>query len=874
MGNATMCDAGFYCPMGSSAPAQCIFTTASCPLSGGSSPNQGAVFIILLIFLVVFLFIFRFCGSFLIKWDEQAKWDKVARAVNTTRNHYDTVNEVVLEHNQLVMIQATENLHENMVAREQRQSINLARAQAAEAGIPEGDEELGVAMSPDAPPLSPPIYTPYGQSLSMRAAASPPAPLTKKIRQSRHRKKSDAVERESNGLMLQLQANMAQYEYDVVKVPFTLSFMHMSLTLKDSGTQVLENVCVAIRPYNVTAIMGPSGAGKTTFLSLLRGQAHYATVSGAMCVNGFPVENLECCKMRTAYVPQEDIVNDALSVEENIVYAALLFNRRGHLMTSEVMPMVLRAERLLDIYHVRTSVVGNATKRGISGGQKKRVSIATELMKEAEMFFLDEPTSGLDSASSMLVISTLHFLASKGVNVSTTIHQPRQEILNLMDNLLLLAPGGRVAYFGPIIDLHEHFSRLHYTCPTGTNIADFVMDTLCGFVPEDNTKEVRDVKDTIDLLCNWWEANRYPLLEAEVERENAELNARVKTTLASLTAPVSSDTCLNIWRFLSFVQFMKVFATCLRRQLRVGQRSMDTVITTCSLMVIFGIIVAFLFGPVSLDSTNAGSLASQMSSGALVFAMLLQAASMKLFSDDQLLRDREFKAGLAIAPYFLGKLLGNFTDAFFYPFAFLTGNYPFIEPRASFLQYWYCYVLLHLAISGLVNFIVIAYPGNNKGTFTVGVVVLLWAFGGLSPTLKTMEDSMSVFATFMNAVSPFTYSFEIEVLNELTQYPETFDTTPILDNFGYQVIDRSSCIMGLLVYFVVMNFVAFVSAEMQPRWPRILKNLQEAWRLARGEKKIRADSSDDSSDAASHTTHSDTSTEMVGVNHSTVAVSA
>ena len=115
------------------------------------------------------------------------------------------------------------------------------------------------------------------------------------------------------------------------------------------------------------------------------------------------------------------------------MYSALLFNKRGFLTTAEVMPMVLRAEQLLDIMHIRTSVVGSAAKRGISGGQKKRVSIGMELMKEAELFFLDEPTSGLDSASSMLVVNALHFLASKGVNVSATIHQPRQEILNHTD---------------------------------------------------------------------------------------------------------------------------------------------------------------------------------------------------------------------------------------------------------------------------------------------------------------------------------------------------------------------------------------------------------------------------------------------------------
>jgi len=104
------------------------------------------------------------------------------------------------------------------------------------------------------------------------------------------------------------------------------------------------------------------------------------------------------------------------------------------------------------------------------------ISIAMELMKEAELFFLDEPTSGLDSASSLLVITFLHFLASKGVTVCATIHQPRIEIFKLIDRLLLLAPGGRVAYFGPVFDLQSHFSKLNYTCDEKeTTIADFIM---------------------------------------------------------------------------------------------------------------------------------------------------------------------------------------------------------------------------------------------------------------------------------------------------------------------------------------------------------------------------------------------------------------
>lgn len=94
---------------------------------------------------------------------------------------------------------------------------------------------------------------------------------------------------------------------------------------------------------------------------------------GSLVINGKSIENLEGYKNNIAYVPQDDIVHDDLSVEENIVYAALLFNKRGYVNAVEAIPMVLRSEVLLDISHIRTSVVGSPDKRGISGGQKKRV---------------------------------------------------------------------------------------------------------------------------------------------------------------------------------------------------------------------------------------------------------------------------------------------------------------------------------------------------------------------------------------------------------------------------------------------------------------------------------------------------------------------
>lgn len=118
---------------------------------------------------------------------------------------------------------------------------------------------------------------------------------------------------------------------------------------------------------------------------------------------------------------------------------------------------------------------------GISGGQKKRVSIAMEMMKEASLFLLDEATSGLDSASAISLLTSLHELTKIGVTVVTTIHQPRQEIYDLIDDVILLSPHGRMVYNDKAKFLKDHFqNHLGFTAPLNSNIADYVMDVMAG----------------------------------------------------------------------------------------------------------------------------------------------------------------------------------------------------------------------------------------------------------------------------------------------------------------------------------------------------------------------------------------------------------
>jgi ABC-type lipoprotein export system ATPase subunit len=187
-----------------------------------------------------------------------------------------------------------------------------------------------------------------------------------------------------------------------IENPVHVSFDRLKLVLKSNRKSVLlHDIFGTIHPFHITALMGPSGSGKTTLLNMLRGVAHYATAEGVIFVNRVATTSLAAYRDEMAFVPQEDILYDELTVEENVIFSAILFNRRGYTTRAQVQPMVHHAllatglardgedDEDNNMPKLKHSVVGGTDKKGISGGQKKRVSIAMEMMKEAAMFFLD-----------------------------------------------------------------------------------------------------------------------------------------------------------------------------------------------------------------------------------------------------------------------------------------------------------------------------------------------------------------------------------------------------------------------------------------------------------------------------------------------------
>ncbi|KAF3924616.1 hypothetical protein AA313_de0202158 [Arthrobotrys entomopaga] len=255
--------------------------------------------------------------------------------------------------------------------------------------------------------------------------------------------------------------------------PTSLHFEDISYSV--NGKQILTGVQGAVHPGQVMAIMGASGAGKTTFLDILARKNKRGTVGGKILANGVSISDDEYRDI-IGFVDQEDTCMPTLTVYETILNSALLRLPKDMDFKSK-QTRVMEVMQQLGVLGIKDSLIGSEEgERGISGGERRRVSIACELVTSPAILFLDEPTSGLDSFNAYNVVECLVSLAQNyNRTIIFTIHQPRSNIVALFDRLVLLAKG-RVVYSGEFLHCQDYFADLGYPCPPGFNIADFLVD--------------------------------------------------------------------------------------------------------------------------------------------------------------------------------------------------------------------------------------------------------------------------------------------------------------------------------------------------------------------------------------------------------------
>src|SRR5665647_1187140 len=223
-----------------------------------------------------------------------------------------------------------------------------------------------------------------------------------------------------------------------------------------SGTVGIHHMTFKEESGRMVGIMGASGAGKSTLLGVLNGISD--PYDGEVLINGISIhKEKEAIKGLIGFVSQDDLLIEELTVFENLYYnAKLCFDNLTEEETVEKVDGVLKN---LGLYEIRNIQVGSPLNKKISGGQRKRLNISLELIREPAIMFLDEPTSGLSSRDSENILDLLKELARKGKLLFIVIHQPSSEIFKMFDKLIILDTGGYLIYNGNPVDSIQYFKR-------------------------------------------------------------------------------------------------------------------------------------------------------------------------------------------------------------------------------------------------------------------------------------------------------------------------------------------------------------------------------------------------------------------------------
>ncbi|HRW98483.1 MAG TPA: ATP-binding cassette domain-containing protein [Cyclobacteriaceae bacterium] len=224
-----------------------------------------------------------------------------------------------------------------------------------------------------------------------------------------------------------------------------------------SGRAGLQNVTISERGGKLVGIMGASGSGKSTLLNVLNGSEKPS--SGRVLINGIDVHE-EPKKIRgvVGYIPQDDLLMEDLTVYENLYYAARLCF--GNYSDKEIDEVVERVLLSLGLSETRDLKVGSPLQKTISGGQRKRLNIGLELLREPTILFVDEPTSGLSSRDSENIMDLLKELSLRGKMIFVVIHQPSSDIFKMFDTLIILDVGGFQIYYGNPVESMAYFQEI------------------------------------------------------------------------------------------------------------------------------------------------------------------------------------------------------------------------------------------------------------------------------------------------------------------------------------------------------------------------------------------------------------------------------
>lgn len=813
------CSSGYYCRKGSTSENRC-FRKSSCK-PNSSSQNITIFGVLLMVALSLVLLIIFNCSGHILTTRErrQAKSrEAAARSARETakaRERWKVAKDLTKKHALVLQSQLSRSLSRKRslkISSQDASDVPLKQSKPSTSKNKEPISANQIIHSIEDYPESSEIF--HVQMGDINSKKDMPKGKEMHTRSQIFKyaygqiEKEKAMQQKTNNLtfsgVLSMATDIKRRNRPVIEV----AFKNLTLTLKRSKKQLLKSVTGKLMPGRLTAVMGPSGAGKTTFLSALTGKTLGCDVSGSVLING-KAESIRSYKKIIGFVPQDDIVHGNLTVEENLWFSAKC-RLSADMPKADKVLVVERVIESLGLQHVRDCLVGTVEKRGISGGQRKRVNVGLEMVMEPSLLILDEPTSGLDSASSQLLLRALRREAHEGVNICVVVHQPSYLLFKMFDDLVLLAKGGLVVYLGAVNKVEEYFSGLGIDVPERVNPPDYFIDILEGIVqpPEINVRQ---------LPLRWMQLNGHDIPHDMLQNLNAvdkgsevhEPNGSKEQSAAGVVLITMTDTFENrrdhLEHILSKAKDLSNRTTpgILQQYQyflgRVGkQRLREARIQGVDFLILglAGVCLGIL-AKVNDESFGAAGYTYTV----IAVSLLCKIGALRSFSLEKLQYWRERSSGMSSLAYFLSKDTIDHFNTLVKPIVYLSMFYFFNNPRSSILDNYAVLVALVYCVTGIGYLFAICFqPGSAQ----------LWS--ALVPVVLTLLVTQRRDSKLLCNLCYTKWALEGFVIANAERYSGVWLITRCgsLMKFGYNIHDWALCVIVLFAYGLAARSLAFL----------------------------------------------------------------
>ena len=487
----------------------------------------------------------------------------------------------------------------------------------------------------------------------------------------------------SNGSTLRSQATGPIYYSDLISMFLSdddddqIVFKAKGIAYQfKNGAIGLHEMTFSERSGTLAGIMGGSGSGKSTLLNVLNG--NLTPTSGSVTINGIDIHSgSDNIKGLIGYVSQEDLLIEELSVFHNLYYAAKFCFKE--LNKSEIAAKVLKTLNSLGLYDVRGLKVGTVLDKTISGGQRKRLNIALELIREPSVLFVDEPTSGLSSLDSENIMDLLKELTLKGKLIFVVIHQPSSDIFKMFDKLLILDQEGHSVYNGDPVDSLIYFKRLvdHVNCDESECVT-------CGNVNPEMLFNIIEAK-VVDEYGNLTRQRRIsPQAWHEVYKEQIEIGQRNMNDPDSV--PLSSFSAQS-----KVQQFLNYFMRDLHRKVTNTQYVLINFLEAPALALVLAFFLKFFKdtanGPIYIFRENENLPQFLFISVIVALFLGLTVSAEEMIRDRGMIRREKFM-DLSRTSYLFSKISIMFIISAIQTFLFVLIGIQVLEIQGMGFTYW------------------------------------------------------------------------------------------------------------------------------------------------------------------------------------------